>query len=109
MQYVGSVGQIEVRVDADDDGQVVVVSWRAGTAGGMGLVNVLAGDGAVNLTAHGQEVVARVRHTDEVDRRLVELSDVCASVRYAYPRVMQLKLRLNTQEEARLLEAMDGW
>ena len=85
-------------------------SGRAGGGGGVGLVIVLAGvGGGVRLEGRGGRwMTARVVHTDEADRRIVELCDALAGIRYAHPRMMQLRMELEVEEEMVLLGAMGG-
>jgi hypothetical protein len=64
------------------------------------LVRLLAGaDDGVEIDVsqerdEGRDVVAEIRYTDEVDRRLLGLVDLLTAIRYAQPTLMQLTLKL---------------
>ena len=88
-----SLGQpdgTEVVVQHTLDGQDILIE-RTDT--GMRLARLL-GAGAVESVRQGDTIYWRIPHTPEVDRLLVELTDLFISIRYAHPTLVQLELEL---------------
>src|SRR5574341_1360972 len=99
LQHIGAVGPIQIAVEPDgnvEPGHQWVLISAAGGAG-LALVYVLSGMdlqqlGTENEVALGDETYFRIPHTAEVDRRLRELVDLCAAIRFAAPGLVQLTI-----------------
>ena len=103
---VGRIGEIEVRVEQRDDEQIIVIVWPVSLIGGMGLVNLLAAGQPCGLQTGRRWVRAEVQHTDEVDRRIMDLIDVLIDIRVLHPTMVQLPLALGEVEAVKLAEAL---
>ena len=107
MVRVGSVAGANVGVERRGGENVIMVEWPL--AGYQPLhpavvLSQLLGCGPVRKGQDGR-AWAEVRHTEEVDRLLVELVDLFAEIRSRHPRMVQLRLVL---DEAAQVGVSDG-
>jgi hypothetical protein len=93
---LGHLDGTEVGVQPTLDGQDILVEH-----GDMGqrLACLLApGPGQAQVFRRGEALFWRIPHNHEVDRLLVELTDLFISIRYAHPRLVQLEMELEPAE-----------
>jgi hypothetical protein len=85
---LGQVSGAEVGVQPTLDGQDVLI--RHGDVGQC--LACLLAMGQTEIVRRGDVLYWRVRHSQEVDRLLVEFTDLFISIRYAHPTLIQLEL-----------------
>jgi hypothetical protein len=90
----------EVGVQATLDGQDILIQQ---SEIGRNLANLLAG-ADVQFVQRGSTSYWRIPHSHEVDRLLMELTDLLISIRYAHPTLIQLELVLSEAEGLELDE-----
>jgi hypothetical protein len=87
---LGQVSGAEVGVEPTLDGQDIFIQH---SDVGQRLACLLA-MGQTEIVHRGEALYWRVHHGQEVDRLLVELTDLFISIRYAHPTLVQLELAL---------------
>jgi hypothetical protein len=88
---LGQVGDAEVGVQPTLDGQDILI--RHGDLG-QRLACLLA-MGQTEVVHREDSLFWRVHHSQEVDRLLMEVTDLFISIRYAHPTLVQLELELD--------------
>ena len=91
---LGHVDGAEVSVQPTLNGQDILI---AHSDVGQRLACLLA-FGKAKIVRRGGVLYWRIPHSREVDRLLVELTDLFISIRYAHPALMQLELVLSEAE-----------
>ena len=81
----------EVAVEPTLAGQDILIQY---TDVGQRLASLLA-LGSAEIVRLGDVLYWRIPHNHEVDRLLVELTDLFISIRYAHPTLVQLELELD--------------
>jgi hypothetical protein len=97
---LGCVDGVEVGVQPTFDSQDILI---AHSDVGQRLACLLA-FGKTEIVRPGGVLYWRVPHDREVDRLLVELTDLFISIRYAHPTLVQLELILSEAEGLQLDE-----
>jgi hypothetical protein len=98
---LGKVLGAQVWVRREGGDQTIVLSWQAPHAGPMELVRAIAGQQFVLKREGGRgRVTVEIPHSEEVDRRLVEIADLLVAIRYAHPTMTQLRLQLGPEDGA---------
>jgi hypothetical protein len=88
---LGHVGSAEVGVQPTLDGQDILIQH-----GNMGQrLACLLAMGKTEIVHRGDALYWRVHHIQEVDRLLMEVTDLFISIRYAHPTLVQLELELD--------------
>jgi hypothetical protein len=88
---LGHIGGAEVGVQPTLDGQNILI--QHGDIG-QRLACLLA-MGQTEIVHRGDTLYWRVHHSQEVDRLLMEVTDLFISIRYAHPTLVQLELELD--------------
>lgn len=88
------VAQVAGAVVAVETGEGYAVLVECGRGRWQALVQLLGGGQTVK---QGGRLWVRIEHSDEVDRVLVDLVDVCAEVRVRCPRAVQLPLLISVE------------
>ena len=88
---LGHLDGVEVGAQPTLDGQDILIRQ---SDLGQRLACLLA-FGKADIVLREDAYYWRVPHTHEVDRLLVELTDLFISIRYAHPTLMQLELQLD--------------
>lgn len=91
LHRLGCVAGAAVAVQPTLDGQDILI--RHGDLG-QNLACLLA-CGKAEVIHRGDVLFWRVHHSHEVDRLLMELTDLFISIRYAHPTFVQLELELD--------------
>jgi hypothetical protein len=91
---LGHLAGAEVGVRPTLDGQDILIQQ---SEMGRNLANLLAG-ADVQFVQQGSTSYWRIPHSHEVDRLLMELTDLFISIRYAHPTLVQLELVLSEPE-----------
>ena len=90
---LGHVSSTEVGVQPTLDGQVIFVEH---SEVGHRLVCLLApGPDNAQVVRRDGALYWRIPHSQEVDKLLMELTDLFISIRYAHPTLVQLELQLD--------------
>jgi hypothetical protein len=85
---LGHLTDTEVGVQPKLDGQDVLIQH-----GDLGQrLACLLAMGQTEIVRRGEALYWRVHHSQEVDRLLVEFTDLFISIRYAHPTLIQLEL-----------------
>jgi hypothetical protein len=88
---LGHLDGAEVAVQPTLDGQDIFIQH---SDRGQSLACLLA-FGKAEIVRKGEVLFWRVHHSREVDRLLMELTDLLMSIRYALPTLVQLELELD--------------
>jgi hypothetical protein len=109
MHTIGTFCGSTISLDWRENRQVIVFSiphdllttpaWRAI----CGLADVLS-MGRQAVRDERSEVHVEIVHTDDVDRRLLAISDLVADIRYNHPTMVQLHLDLSQETANELLD-----
>ena len=95
LRRLGYVGGTEAGVQPTLDGQDIIVQH---SDVGQRLACVLAhGPGQAQVFRQGDALYWRIPHSHEVDRLLMELTDLFISIRYAHPTLVQLEMELEPE------------
>ena len=97
---LGHLDSTEVGVQPTLDGQYIFIQQ---SEMGRNLANLLA-VADVQFVQQGSISYWRIPHSHEVDRLLMELTDLFISIRYAHPTLVQLELVLSKAEGLELDE-----
>ncbi len=88
---LGHLANAEVGVQRTLDGQDILIQH-----GDLGQrLACLLACGNTDIVRRGETLYWRVHHSPEVDRLLIELTDLFISIRYAHPTLVQLELELD--------------
>jgi hypothetical protein len=96
---LGHLDGAEVGVQPTLDGQDILIQQ---SEMGRNLANLAVAD--VQFVQQGRTSYWRIPHSHEVDRLLMELTDLLISIRYAHPTLVQLELVLSEAEGTKLHE-----
>lgn len=91
---LGHLGSAAVGVQLTLDGQDILIQQ---SEMGRNLANLLA-VADVQFIQQGSTSYWRIPHSHEVDRLLMQLTDLFISIRYAHPTLVQLELVLSEAE-----------
>ncbi len=94
LHRLGDVGGAEVGVQPTLDGQDILIGH---CDVGQRLACLLAMS-KMEIVRRGDTLFWRVPHSHEVDRLLMDLTDLFISIRYAHPTLVQLELELDEPE-----------
>jgi hypothetical protein len=97
---LGRLGCTEVGVQSTLDGEDILIQQ---SEMGRNLANLLA-VANVQFVQQGSTSYWRIPHSPEVDRLLIQLTDLFISIRYAHPTLVQLELVLSEAEGLELDE-----
>lgn len=97
---LGHLDGAEVGVQPTLDGQEILIQQ---SEMGRNLANLLA-VANVQFVQQGSTSYWRIPHSPEVDRLLIQLTDLFISIRYAHPTLVQLELVLSEAEGLELDE-----
>jgi hypothetical protein len=90
---LGHLDGAEVGVQPTLDGQDILI--QHGDLGQRLACLLASGPGQVQVFRRGEALYWRIPHNHEVDRLLMELTDLFISIRYAHPTLVQLELELD--------------
>jgi hypothetical protein len=94
LRCLGYVGDAKVSVQPTLDGQDILIEH-----GDMGQrLACLLAMGKTEIVHRGDALYWRVHHSQEVDRLLMEVTDLFISIRYAHPTLVQLELGLDEHD-----------
>jgi hypothetical protein len=96
---LGRLGCTEVGVQSTLDGEDILIQQ---SEMGRNLANFAVAD--VQFVQRGSTSYWRIPHSHEVDRLLMQLTDLFISIRYAHPTLVQLELVLSEAEGTKLHE-----
>ncbi len=106
MRRVRVLDGVTVSVEWRNGEQVIVAEWPVGETSGMThLLSTVGGEMCKVQQSNGL-MRMELQHTQEVDRHIMDLTDLLIDIRVLHPTMVQLKLVLNEADGEELLRVL---